>query len=101
MSMILDALSRAEQERKESTEGVFDSARYAKSSAAKDDKVKRWILVALVINICLLSLFAVIYFWKAEVSKETLPEVSQSTPLKVVAPPQAQVVPEPVQAITT
>lgn len=80
MSMILDALSRAEQERKESSEGLFDKGTYTKPTAIKNDKVKNWILLALVINMLLLSIFAVIYFWKAGINKDDLTVVNVSKP---------------------
>lgn len=81
MSMILDALSRAEQERKQSTEGIYDSTRYAKSGQIKEDKVKRWILIALVSNILVLSVFAVIYFLKIDQPKNIPSVVTNPEPV--------------------
>lgn len=81
MSMILDALSRAEQERKESTEGIYDATRYAKSGHTKDDRAKRWILVALACNVILLSAFAVYYFLQDDSKKETPTAVPTEDPL--------------------
>jgi len=84
MSMILDALSRAEKERKESTEGEVGLSRYTNAATVKDDKVKRWILIALIINISFLSLFVVFYFWKSDLRNNTSADSRQSpTPVVV------------------
>ena len=50
MSMILDALSRAEQERRSENEVMLDPTRYVGSSSIKEQRLKKWILLALVIN---------------------------------------------------
>lgn len=102
--MILDALSRAEQERKQSTEGIYDSAKYTKSSHIKEDKVKRWILVALISNIFVLSIFAVTYFLKSDQTKTLSPAVTSEKPLttpvttqKKNTPPTTNIVTKPVE----
>ena len=64
MSMILDALSRAEKERQTENINDLDTARYVTSSTIKDDRFKRWVLVALVANFALVAAFGGIYFWK-------------------------------------
>lgn len=101
MSMILDALSRAEQERKESTEGIYDAARYTKSRHVKEDKVKRWTLVALLINIFVLSIFAVIYFLKVDQTKASLPAVTNAKLLVTPVTPEKNNIEANTQIITT
>ncbi len=53
MSMILDALSRAEQERRSENGTVLDPARYVGNSSIKEDRIKKWILLALLVNLVL------------------------------------------------
>jgi len=63
MSMILEALSRAEQERRSDNDVGLDPARYVGSSSIKEDRLKKWILLALLANIVLVMLFLVGYLW--------------------------------------
>lgn len=64
MSMILDALSRAEKERQAENATGLDTARYATSSTIKEDRFKKWVLIALVANFSLIVLLSLGYAWK-------------------------------------
>ena len=86
MSMILDALSRAEQERRSENGVVLDPSRYVGSSSIKEERLKKWILIALLANIVLVTIILTSYFWK---DKET--DNSQQL-AQTVAPP-SEVVP--------
>ncbi|MFK8027469.1 MAG: general secretion pathway protein GspB [Gammaproteobacteria bacterium] len=67
MSMILDALSRAEKERQAENAIGLDTARYATSSTIKEDRFKKWVLIALVANFALIILLTLGYIWKTYV----------------------------------
>lgn len=54
MSMILDALSRAEKERQAESRTDPDMTRYVTQSNVKDERLKKWVLIALVANLVLL-----------------------------------------------
>lgn len=62
--MILEALSRAEKERQADEVSHLDTSRYVTSSTIKEDRFKRWVLVALAANFVLITLFAGSYVWK-------------------------------------
>ncbi len=64
MSMILDALSRAEKERQAENAIGLDTARYATSSTIKEDRFKKWVLIALLANFALIVLLTIGYIWK-------------------------------------
>jgi len=64
MSMILEALSRAEKERQQDEVSHLDTSRYVTSSTIKEDRFKKWVLVALAANFILITLFAGSYVWK-------------------------------------
>ncbi|MFK7795126.1 MAG: hypothetical protein AB8B89_07255 [Gammaproteobacteria bacterium] len=64
MSMILDALSRAEKERQSENAVGLDTARYATSSTIKEDRLKKWVLFALLANFALIILLSLGYVWK-------------------------------------
>lgn len=70
MSMILDALSRAEQERRSENGVVMDPARYVGSSSIKEERLKKWILLALLVNIALVAIGLTSYLWKESQSGE-------------------------------
>ena len=75
MSMILDALSRAEKERQAENAIGLDTARYATSSTIKEDRFKKWVLIALVANFALIILLALGYVWKTYVHES--PDLSE------------------------
>ena len=64
MSMILDALSRAEKERQQDTNVYVDPTRYTTTSTIKEERFKKWVLIALVANLSLITIFATGYFWQ-------------------------------------
>ena len=64
MSMILEALSRAEKERQNENMVGLDTARYVTSSTIKEDRFKRWVLIALVANFALIIILSIGYVWK-------------------------------------
>ena len=80
MSMILDALSRAEKERQTENISGLDTARYVTSSTIKDERFKRWVLVALVANFVLIAAFGGIYFWK-HYAKDNVQEMASTNVL--------------------
>ena len=95
MSMILDALSRAEQERRNETSPHLDPTRYVGPENTKQDKVKTWLLIALIVNIILVSGFAIAYFLKQN-STQTITHNPQGTIEQVVIAP-----PETVEPVAT
>ncbi|MDW3095874.1 MAG: general secretion pathway protein GspB [Gammaproteobacteria bacterium] len=70
MSMILDALSRAEKERQSENAVGIDTARYATSSTIKEDRFKKWVLIALAANFALIIFLSIGYIWKTYLHKE-------------------------------
>ena len=97
MSMILDALSRAEKERQSENAIGLDAARYVPSSTIKEDRLKKWVLIALVANFVLIILLSLGYVWKTYLQKQPSPISTvdiQKTQIK--APPARQVVTEPI-----
>ncbi len=64
MSMILDALSRAEKERQADNNIHLDPTRYTTTSTIKEDRFKKWVLIALVANLALITVLAASYLWK-------------------------------------
>ena len=66
MSMILDALSRAERERRHEQHQELDAGRYVPSSTIKQDRSKKWIFVALLVNFVLIIAILVIYLWRTD-----------------------------------
>ena len=107
MSMILDALSRAEKERQSESAVGLDTARYATSSTIKDDRFKKWVLIALVANFALIILLSLGYAWKTYLQKQTLPTsmvetaqtkiVSEVVQKQIKAPVASQVLAEPLE----
>ena len=89
MSMILDALSRAEKERQAENATALDAGRYVPSSTIKDDRFKKWVLIALVANFVLVALLVGGIVWKSYSNPESteligdssvtpVPEINQS-----------------------
>ena len=64
MSMILDALSRAEKERRAENTSVLDTEKYVPSSTIKDDRFKKWVLIALIANFVLIVFIVIGVVWK-------------------------------------
>lgn len=95
MSMILDALSRAEQERRSENGVVLDPARYVGSSSIKEERLKKWILLALVINIALIAVILGSYLWKGNTS-DNAQNVVQEVPQSDIAPAPSVLATEPV-----
>ena len=79
MSMILDALSRAEQERRSENGVVPDPTRYVGSSSIKEERLKKWILIALLVNIALVVLILANFLWK-EKEPDNSAQVAQTAP---------------------
>ena len=73
MSMILDALSRAEQERRSENGVVLDPSRYVGSSSIKEERLKKWILIALVVNIVLAAIILLSYLWN-QYASDSVPQ---------------------------
>ena len=71
MSMILDALSRAEQERRSEDGVVLDPSRYVGSSSIKEERLKKWILLVLLVNIVLVVIILASYLRKDNVVNDT------------------------------
>jgi len=61
MSMILDALSRAEKERQAESRADPDMTRYVTQSHVKDERLKKWVLIVLVANLGLLIVLLTAY----------------------------------------
>lgn len=85
MSMILDALSRAEQERRSENGVALDPARYVGSSSIKEERLKKWILLALVVNIALIAIILGSYLWK-ENTADSSQDIVQAVPQSDIAP---------------
>ena len=64
MSMILDALSRAEKERQAENATGLDTTRYVTSSTIKEDRFKKWVLIALLANFVLIIVVLGGFLWK-------------------------------------
>ena len=98
MSMILDALSRAEQERRSENGVVLDPTRYVGSSSIKEERLKKWILWALLVNIVLVVLVLFGYLWKnnvatdVHVATEEL-RANDNKPSAIVIPSQQSIAP--------
>ena len=92
MSMILDALSRAEQERRSENDVILDPARYVGTSSIKEQRLKKWILFALLINIGLVMAVLVGYIWNNKTASETVNVVTNIQSSKVQAPSPSPVV---------
>lgn len=77
--MILDALSRAEKERQAEETSHLDTTRYVPTSTIKEDRFKKWVLIALAANFALIMLFAGAYFWNNYISNhaEEVAAISQ------------------------
>ena len=95
MSMILDALSRAEKERQSENAVGLDTARYATSSAIKEDRFKKWVLIALVANFALIILLSLGYIWKTYLHKQPTPIITVDEQPQI----QTETVQEPIKAI--
>lgn len=102
MSMILDALSRAEQERRSENGVVLDPSRYVGSSSIKEERLKKWILIALLVNIVLVAIILAGYFQTdneidnaAQIAQPVV-ETDKITP----AAPLAEPIPQPEPANT-
>jgi hypothetical protein len=109
--MILDALSRAEKERQSESAVGLDTARYATSSTIKEDRFKKWVLIALVANFALIILLSLGYVWKTFLQKpplaigtidieqtQTVPEVVQE---QVITPPMSLTIAESLDSEVT
>jgi len=95
MSMILDALSRAEKERQADNNIDLDATRYVASSTIKEDRFKRWVLLALVANFVLIVVIAGAYVWKNYfITEPVVVEVNQRQQEQAAA-----VVSEPAESI--
>lgn len=86
MSMILDALSRAEQERRSENDVILDPTRYVGTSSIKEQRLKKWIFLALLINIALVMAFLVGYIWNNNSPSNATNMVSKNQPAKVQTP---------------
>ena len=76
MSMILDALSRAEKERQAENASVLDTEKYVQSSTIKDDRFKKWVLIALVANFVLIVLIGMGIIWKNQHNPNSAQQVN-------------------------
>jgi hypothetical protein len=97
MSMILDALSRAEKERQSENAVGLDTARYVTSSTIKEDRFKKWVLIALVANFALIILISLGYAWKTFLyNQSTLisvaPEAAQTRVVEEIAQQQPEAI---------
>lgn len=92
MSMILDALSRAEQERRSENGVGLDPSRYVGSSSIKENRLKKWILLALLVNILLVTVVLVSYLWRGQTSSNDQVSVENTSEVqKIVVQPLAEV----------
>ena len=66
MSMILDALSRAEKERRHEQNHELDTGRYVPSSTIKEDRFKKWVFIALLVNFILIIVILAGYLWRTD-----------------------------------
>ncbi len=95
--MILDALSRAEQERRSENGVVLDPSRYVGSSSIKEERLKKWILMALLVNIVLVAIILASYLRKdKEIANTSQLAPSVVQPDQASAPPIAEPTPQPV-----
>ena len=79
MSMILDALSRAEQERRSEEGVILDPSRYVGDSSIKEERLKKWLLIALAVNVFLAVLVLSGFVWKSSAKPGV---VSSAEPLE-------------------
>ncbi len=98
MSMILDALSRAEKERQSENTVGLDTARYATSSTIKEDRFKKWVLIALVANFALIIFLSLGYAWKtylqaddAQLSENNQPKQIMSVAMSNTVEPEVAI----------
>lgn len=83
MSMILDALSRVERERRREQHHELDAGRYVTSSTIKEDRFKKWVFVALLFNFSLIIVILVGYLWKTDSLPSMVKKESVVTPAQV------------------
>ena len=104
MSMILEALSRAEKERQIDAAANTDVTKYVTSSNIRKDRFKKWILAILLVNFILVALAGVawkIYFPTGSIQPVNSPPVTAHVRPPVAAhvrPPVAVHVSAPVAA---
>ena len=106
MSMILDALSRAERERRQEQPHELDTGRYVTSSSIKEDRYKKWVFIALLVNFILIIVILLGYLWNTGafsgiVSNNSSEPSStqQSVPPVVASKPPVSVSTEPQQTV--
>ncbi|MEM7304019.1 MAG: general secretion pathway protein GspB [Pseudomonadota bacterium] len=83
MSMILDALSRAERERRHEQHHVLDAGRYVPSSPIKEDRYKKWLLIALLVNFIVIIAILLGYLWKTGAFSEVV--TNESPPPTIIS----------------
>jgi general secretion pathway protein B len=94
MSMILDALSRAERERRQEQPHVLDTGRYVPSSSIKEDRYRKWVFIALLVNFILIIALLLGYLWNTGAfsgifsdSDSVQVPMEQSVPTHAIKPP--------------
>lgn len=92
MSMILDALSRAERERRQEQDQVLDAGKYVPSSSIKEDRYKKWVFIALLVNFILIIAILLGYLWKTGAFADF---VSPQENTRVISTEQASSAPVP------
>lgn len=100
MSMILEALSRAEKERQADNASHLDTSKYVTSSNIREDRFKKWVLIALLANFILIVLVSIGFAWKSYFPSTSSTDdiVLQKEPIttEVIVSPE-KVEPEPEQ----
>ncbi|MEM8844269.1 MAG: general secretion pathway protein GspB [Pseudomonadota bacterium] len=79
MSMILDALSRAERERRHEQHQELDAGRYVPSSTIKEDRFKKWVFIALLLNFVLIIAILLVYLWRTDAFVTTVSNESNTS----------------------
>jgi general secretion pathway protein B len=113
--MILDALSRAERERRQEQDHVLDAGKYVPSSSIKEDRYKKWVFIALLVNFIFIIAILLGYLWKTgafvdlaspqentqaiSTEQATYAPVSVNPAINTTQPVQPQ--PDPTPAVTT
>ena len=105
MSMILDALSRAEQERRSEEGIVLDPSRYVGSSSIKEERLKKWIFIALLVNIALALIILISYLWQDNTNNASAQvntvDSEVVAPSSVASSSQQAIIEEPVTQIVS
>ena len=86
MSMILEALSRAEKERQSDAAANSDVTKYVTGSNIREDRFKKWILIILLVNFILVALAGVA--WKIYFPADSAQPVNSPLTAARVSPPQ-------------